>query len=130
MAIRTTEEEVQAVVEVSSDINVLPYIDIATILVDKIVECAAERGQTLSDTQLRVIEAYLAAYFYSGRDPRYTKKKTERAEASFTVPVYWEMAKRLDTSGCLDSFGRDQHYIEFAWLGKPPSDQIDYVDRD
>jgi hypothetical protein len=130
MTARTTEEEVQAVVEVSSDVDILLFIDAASILVDKVEDCAAERGQTLSDAQLRHIETYLAAYFYMGRDPRYKSKRTERAAATFTVPDYWEMARRLDTSGCLDSFGREQHYIEFAWAGKPPSEQIDYEDRD
>lgn len=130
MSARTTEEEVQAVVEVSSDVDILLFIDVASILVDKLEECATERGYTFSDAHLRHIETYLAAYFYVGRDPRYKTKKTERAAATFTVPDYWEMARRLDISGCLDSFGREQYYVEFAWLGKAPSDQIDYEDRD
>ena len=132
MAARTTEEEVQSVVEVDPDIDLLLFIDAASILVDKVAECAIERGHTLSDSQLRHIETYLAAHFYTGRDPRYKSKQTERARASYfgKDDQYLDMAKLLDTSGCLDQLGREQHYMEFAWLGKVPSEQIDYVDRD
>lgn len=131
MMARTTEEELQAVVEVSgTGIDLLLFIDAASILVDKVSACATERGHTLTSAQLRHIETYIAAYLYTAKDPRYKSKRTERAAATFTVPDYWEIARRLDTSGCLDLFGREQHYVDFQWLGKAPSDQIDYENRD
>lgn len=130
MAIRTSEEEVTAVVEVSSSLSVLPFIDIASSLTDKVEACAIARNHTLSVVQLRGIETYLTAYFYVGRDPRYKSKKTQDASAEFVVPDYWDMAVKLDTSGCLDGFGKIQHFAQLNWLGTPKSSQTAYEDRD
>lgn len=127
---RTTEEDMRLVIETDANFNIAPFIEVANTLTDKIEACAIARGETLTEDQLRHIENYLAAYFYTGREPRMSRKQTERASASFMQPDFLEMAKLLDTSGCLDMLMREQHYADVTWLGKPPSTQIDYVDRD
>lgn len=127
---RTTEEEVRLVLETDADIDLTLFIQAATALTDRIAACAAEREWPLTSEELRIIESYLAAHFYSLKDPLYKSKRTERAEAEFLADKdqFWDAAVALDTSGCLDSFGKPKARV--AWLGKPPSAQTDYVDRD
>ena len=48
---------------------------------------------------------------------------------------YGQTAKLLDTSGCLAEISKEAETggkttVGIDWLGKPPSEQTDYVDRD
>ena len=128
---RTTEEEVRAVIDTDSSIDVLLFIEAATAITDKVEACAEDRDRDLTSSQLKLIETYLAAHFYAARDPEYKSKRTERAAASFfgKDDKWLELAKLIDTSGCLDAMGRGS-MAQMYWLGKPPSEQIDYEDRD
>jgi hypothetical protein len=145
VAVRTTSTDVEAILyytlggtQKDANLDVLPYIEIASVLTDKVEECDASRKDELTDGQLEGIERYLAAHLYALDDQQYRAKQTERASAQFGGKTdmgldftrFGQMAKILDTSGCLDSFDTKQHYIQMTWLGKAPSAQTDYEDRD
>lgn len=130
MAVRIVEDDLTALLlDWEAGANLLTFIQTANILTDKVAECAIDKGTPLSAAVLKEIERYLAAHFYSVYDSRYLKKKTERASGEFALLPFLDQAKLLDTSGCLDSFTSNKT-ARMDWLGKPPSTQIDYVDRD
>lgn len=138
---RTTAAAVKLVLAGGKDYDtdnapdLTPYIDTASALVDDVDTCATARGYTLSSTRLELIERWLAAHAYALSDQPYASKATDRASATFQgqtgmnldATKYGQMAKSLDTSGCLASAGRKARLL---WGGLPPSQQTDYVDRD
>jgi len=114
--------------------NLAPYIRAANLIVDRVKTCASTRGKALTAAELTEIETWLAAFFYTRSDPIYQNKSTAGGGAGFVSdPVdperYRAGAIALDHSGCLVSLLKNQRATAF-WLGKPPSDQIAYVDRD
>jgi hypothetical protein len=94
------------------------------------VTCATNKGITLSSTTLELIERWLSAHYYTVMDPLYKSKNTGRAGASFNDRSYADTAKQLDTSGCLAAILAGGNRVGVWWLGKPPSQQIPYADRD
>lgn len=142
MAVRIVDADVEGIVEVDSSIPLTPFITIANLLTDRVVTCATSRGSSLTDDEAKYIEAWLSAHFYSIRDEGYTSKKTGDASATFKGQTgksldsthYGQTAKLLDTSGCLAEISKDAEkgvtQASMTWLGKPPSEQTDYVDRD
>jgi len=130
---RITEAEVRLIASTDANIALDVFIDVASLLVDQVVDCATDRGVTLPAALLQMMEALIAAHFYHLRDQRYKSKKTGDAAASFfddkDTETYWGMAKALDSSGCLAQLSEGA-VITVDWLGKPPSSQIAYVDRD
>lgn len=145
---RTTAAAVKAVLLPGKDYDtenspdLTPFIDTASAYVDDIVTCAADQDPavTLTDARLELIERWLAAHFYVVSDQTYASKSTEGASASFHGQTgmyiessrYGQTAMSLDKSGCLASIGGSAGRIRVgtAWLGKAPSNQTDYVDRD
>lgn len=106
-----------------------PFIEVANVLTSEVATCATAKGKTLSTDKLREIERWLAAHFYSMRDPLFKSNKTADASAVYNDRSYLEVAEALDKSGCLASFF-SQKKVSGFWLGKAVSDQIPYVDRD
>ena len=113
------------------------FIDTANVIVNRVATCASERGITLSTTELEMMERWLAAHFYCQSDKPLGAKNDlggggtfhGRTDMGLDSTLYGQTAKRLDWSGCLASLDRQQRVGGF-WLGKPPSEQIDYEDRD
>jgi hypothetical protein len=113
------------------------FMKSANVVVNAIVTCAAAKGATLSTEQLERIEAHLACHYYQRADPGFSSKNTGRSAAAFHGQTgmmlqsthYGQDAIGMDTSGCLSSFNNGGR-TGMMWLGKPPSEQIDYVDRD
>lgn len=137
MAWRVTNEEVRALIDTGDpNLSVAPFIDTANALTDYVA--AQDTSSMLNAALLKEIEKYLAAYAYEFLDPQYTEKKTGDAEAKFQGEFgmgfdsnkWGQHAKRLDVTGTLDSLDRPKHKVSLAWLGLPPSEQTDYVDRD
>lgn len=128
---RTTSTLVQGILGGNWDgkSSLTPYIATATAIIDRVVVCATAKELTLSDTTLELMERWMAAYYYTKMDPLYRRKKTERAEGDFGDRSYKEAALDLDHTGCLNSLLGKVRAGGF-WLGKAPSDQTDYVDRD
>ena len=140
---RTTVGKVQNILAAGEDYNgetsLQPYVDAATLLVTRVAACAVERGRDLTSDELEMIERWLAAHCYVQSDQTYASKSTSKASASFHGQTglrldnskYGQMALALDTSGCLQALTAVQRQVASAfWLGKVPSEQTDYVDRD
>ena len=138
MAIRVTEEEVGSVIDWDcTNIDLKPFITVANVIADKVSSCASDKGLSLTSAQLKEIERYLAAHLYALRDAQYQSKSTERASATFQgqtgmgLDLTWwgQTAKVLDFSGCLAAYSAGAR-ASLSWLGKAPSDQTNYEDRD
>lgn len=134
MAWRTTEPEVRGIIATDLELSIEPFIEAAAVLVDRVE--TLDTGSILTTANLVQIETYLAAHFYALRDQLFSEKKTGDASAVFQGKTemgldftsYGQMAKVLDVTGALASFGKK--ILQVIWAGLPPSDQTDYVDRD
>lgn len=137
---RTTSAAVQGVLGGNYDgiTSLTPFIDTATVIVDRVATCATDRDRTLTAAELELIERWLAGHFYEHHDQMYTSKSTSSASGSFQgqwgkyleSTKYGMAAVSIDASGCLAALAAGQQRARAIWLGKPPSDQTDYLDRD
>lgn len=140
---RTTFGQVQGLLlgdyDHESTPSLNPFIETASALVDDVAICARARGKPLNSTRLEIIERWLAAHFYVMNDQAYSQKQTERASGRFQgqtgmyleASKYGQTAVNLDSSGCLYSIASGTRRVAgLIWLGKVPSDQIDYRQRD
>lgn len=134
MAWRVTEEEVRGIIETDEKISVAPFIASATALTDRV--SAQDSASVLNAALLKEIEKNLAAHFYALRDPQYAENKTGDASAVYQGETgkgldytpWGQAAKDLDISGTLATLGKKP--VGMSWLGKPPSEQTAYEDRD
>jgi hypothetical protein len=142
---RTTVDLVELVLDRNYDgqMDLQQFIDTANLLVNRVATCASDRGEPLSAEELELIERWLAAHYYAQVDPTYTSKSTDGASASFMGASgkylegsrFGQVAITLDPSGCLESIvasgdGGGRKVARAFWLGKAPSEQTDYRDRD
>ena len=124
---RVSDEEVRCIVDDDPAISMAGFIFSATTIVDRVDTC--DTDNLLTDPELKNIETLLAAHFYTLRDPLYTEKRTEKAMGQWLNRTsYLDAAFLADSTNCLKNIGRAKP--KFSWLGKAPSDQIDYKDRD
>lgn len=119
--------------------SLTPFIDTASIIVDRIATCATKKGITLTGSELELIERWLAAHFYGVSDQPYTASRTLDAYGQFQgrtnmyleATKYGQMAMVLDNSGCLAAIGTEvRKRASMAWLGKTKTEQIPYEQRD
>ena len=119
---RTTSTLVEAIIEVDSSIGLDPFIAAANALVTEIAE---ESGH--DEERLTLIETWLAAHFYTVRDPRPTSEKAGPVSISYQSSVslrlntshYGQMAMVLDTSGLLTaSQSSNTRVASLTWAGK------------
>ena len=136
MAWRVTEEQIRELIPTSSLISVKPFIDAANALTDYV---SSQDSQSLLTSALLIqIEKNLAAHFYEANDPQYAEKKTGDASSVFQGEwgrgldrTSWgQNAKTLDVTGLLTSLSKGVTRVSMEWLGLPPSEQTDYIDRD
>ena len=138
MALRATDSDIRDVADLDPAINLLPFMRAASRIVDYIV--TQDTGGLLSTGLLKDIETYVAAHIVvCNRDKQYTSKSTGGASGAFqgqygmrfesTDPG--QTALMLDLTGTLKRLTKpDSGKVQVMWLGKPPSSQIDYVNRD
>ena len=138
MAIRTTAEQVSAIVEVDTSISLTPFIEVASALVDEV--CATvEAGY--ADARLELIERWLSAHFICIRDPQASSEKAgsvgqslqNKVDLHFNQTRYGQMALLLDTSGTLAALqaqaeGKGVLTASLTSLG-PVSDEDADIDR-
>jgi hypothetical protein len=110
------------------------YIKAASLIVDRVDTCADARDRSLTAAELKEIETWLAAHFYTKMDPVYASRSTNGASGSFvrdpkTPEPFKDGAMMLDYSGCLGAI-LEKRIASATWLGKPKSEQTDYEDRD
>lgn len=143
MAYRTSQEAVKGILggnysATGAAADLLPFIETANTMVDEVVTCAAAKSVTLSTALREKIERFLAAHFYAHADQLYSEKQTGKASATFQGKTdmgldstqYGQTAKMFDISGCLRAMSKGQTVLKMTWLGKPPSEQTPYRDRD
>ncbi len=136
MAWRVTQEDVRDIIDSDVLISLAPFCDAANALTDRIA--AQDSAGVLTTALLKEIERYLAAWFYEARDQSLASEKTADAagvyQGQFGMGLdasgHGQRAKMLDVTGYLASLTRGRHQVSLAWLGLPPSEQTDYVDRD
>ena len=122
---RTNEDSVGEIIEVDVNIDLTPFIDTANSLVEEI---ASSSGH--DDARLELIERYLAAHFYTLRDPRPTSEKAGSVGVNYQSKVdlnlktshYGQTALVLDTSGLLAAINnrasRGKKTVSVHWLGQ------------
>ena len=140
---RANDADVRPIIDDDVSISMAPFIAAANALTDYVDSCDVDND--LSTVQLLQIEIWLSAHFYAHRDQQYASKITERAEAIFQVgrqgegsldTTQWgRTAMILDVTGCLARLNDEvktggKKKVGLTWLGKAPSDQISYRDRD
>lgn len=143
---RTTATAVKDVLRLGTeggdydDVNnpsLTPYIDSVSLFVTRVAACATAKGKTLNAAELEMIERWLAAHAYALSDQTYASSSAGGASASFHGQTgkglestrYGQHAMDIDYSGCVRAVSMKKTAGGF-WLGKPPSDQIDYDQRD
>jgi len=122
----------------SDSISLEPFIETASGVVDQLVNYGNDIGVTVSTALQELIERWLAAHYYAIADQLYSSKSTQGASATFQgqtgmgldATLYGQQAKSLDITGYLRMIDKGISRVSVLWLGKPPSEQIDYVDRD
>ncbi|MDB4786201.1 hypothetical protein OAG36_00555 [bacterium] len=125
---RIDADNVQAVIENDSTIDMEPFIEAATALTDWVDSC--DTDSVLSNALLFQIETYLAAHFYGCKDQPYESRKTGDAQGKFQGEqgMYLDQtdagrrAMLLDVSGCLSKLNRElkdggKRKVGLYWLG-------------
>lgn len=116
---RTTRALISGIIELDAsiipdDASMEPFIELASELVTE--ACVTGGPATAySETRLELIERWLAAHFYTNRDPRYTAERAGSVGATYQSSVglgfdtshYGQTAMRLDTNGGLAKVNED-----------------------
>lgn len=131
---RTTSENVGDIIELDASIDPTPFMLVANELVTEL--CLAS-GYT--ETRLELIERWLAAHFYTNRDPRSTDEKAGPVSVTYQSAVdlnlnsshYGQTAMMLDTAGNLKTLNnkKAKRVLSVSWLGKPEAEQDDVEDE-
>jgi hypothetical protein len=120
MSQRTNPQAVQDVLTPGGDYDTVnspslqPYIDTASVIVDRVQMMAARKGIALSSSELEMIERWLSAHQYCCSDKTYASKSTSGASGSFQgqtttgfeATLYGQTALRLDFSGSLQQLDK------------------------
>lgn len=136
---RTNETLVKAVLLRDYDLrrkpSLNPFITSASMIVDRLVTCAADKDVTFTDAELQTIESWVAAYRYTHNNPVYQSKSTDGRSASFVRQgnnnPYRQGATELDPTGCLEALLKSEgkRRVGFSWLGVTPSEARNFDDR-
>ena len=146
MAVRTSKANVATVIEldaaiVPDDAAMLPFITVANELVTEC--CTGDNGPATaySDDRLELIERFLAAHFYTNRDPRLTDERAgsvggsyqSKVDLGFDTSHYGQTAMRLDTNGGLAALnatttGGGKTRVGAFWAGTPAA-SVDTMDE-
>jgi len=130
---RTTAELVGGIIEVDAAIDLAPFILTANELVTE--KCDTAEAD-YSAERLELIERYLAAHFYTVRDPCAVSEHAGPVGATYQSQVglflstshYGQQAMLLDTNGGLAALNRDiarpriKRTASVTWLGTEEDD--------
>lgn len=136
MGIRTNHKMVEDVLQQcwDSSTKLDRYMRIASLVVDQVATCATEKGHAQDAAVLKEMETWLAAHYYTKMDPVYTSRSTDGASGSFvrnkdTPEPFLDAAMNLDFTGCLNAIINKKR-ASVGWMGRPPSEQTPYTERD
>lgn len=131
---RTTESNVAAIIEVDVTISLVPFMTVANALV---TELCLDSGY--DDERLELIERWLAAHFYTNRDPRPVSEAAGPVSTTYQSAValnlntshYGQTAMLLDTAGSLKTLNnsKGKKTVGVHWLGKPEAEQDNIEDE-
>lgn len=134
MAVRTTDELVEGIIEVDSAIVLTPFIAAANTLTNR---CCTNLTEDYTDDELVQIETWLAAQFYTVRDMRVERERAGTVEAKFQSKVdlgfftshYGQMALLLDYHGGLSTLNEQMkkgggRTPGVVWLGKTEEEKL------
>lgn len=135
---RTNAKSVRELLAGNYDTETCPslerFIRAAGFVVDRMVTCAAAKGYTFSTAELAEIEATVAAHRYMTATPGFlTSESYGKASQSYQrvgESSYMADAVALDPSGCLSGLLNPAKRAGGFWLGKAPSEQTPYDQRD
>ncbi len=124
---RTTTDLIEGIIDVESGIPLAPFIDVANMLVTKFCTTLDEDYTT---AELIKIETWLAAHFYTVREPRaesekagpVSEKKQSKVDLGLSTSHYGQMAMTLDYYGGLAALNErikkgKANRIGITWLG-------------
>jgi len=126
---RVTDQDLREVVIAIPGLATSKFIIAASATVDAAKAKATLLGRTMDESGWRSVELFFAAYLYVHKDPQYTSRSTAGASGSLQAMDYLETAMNIDTTGALRMLIKRKQ-VQAVWLGKPPSQQINYEDRD
>lgn len=132
---RVSSDELRIIVETDSSIDLTSFITTAHALTNHVV--SQDVSGVLSTELVTEIEKYLAAHFYSLRDPVYRAKKTGGASATFQgedgkrfeSTHFGQNAIALDVSGTLAAMNEGAAAISMIWLGTNTNAATSYEER-
>lgn len=132
---RTTEGKVQDLLgddyDSAAPRQLKRFVTGANLIINGLVDTAAEQGVTISSAELVELETWIAAYLYTLSDRLYTSRSTQGASGSFRQEKeneYLTGAKAIDSSGLLATVMSGAS-LGGAWLGKTLSEREEYDDR-
>jgi hypothetical protein len=141
MPIRTKADIVESILGNNYDgsADLVPFIRVASNIVTWIDE-VCDVDNLMSASELKELEAWLAAHFYHAQDHMYSSKSTGGASGSFqgqtamnfSATFYGQTALLMDTSGCL---AKRQKEVEqggrikagMTWIGTKTSEVNDRI---
>lgn len=109
-----TEHDIRELIEVDSDLNLDPFLRMASVLADRVN--TNDTDNKLSDDELQQIELNLAAHFVTMREQQYQSRSTDQASAAFqgttgmklNSSMYGQSAQLLDCTGYLESLANQR----------------------
>jgi len=141
---RTTKSDIETIIDIDPAIApdeaaMAGFILAANELVTECCAGASGPSTPYSDSRLELIERYLAAHFYTLRDPRVASEGAGGVTAHYqgTTSVgfksshYGQMALRLDTNGGLaklDTKTTKTPVVGIHWPGTPADEVQDMID--
>ncbi len=133
MALRTTVDNVEAIIDIDSGISLTPFIEVASALVTELASAVTDStGALVYDaTRLELIERWLSAHFYHIRDPKakvdkagsVSRESRTAVDLGFNNTHYGQMAMLVDTNGGLARLNKStvdgkSKTVNFSWIGK------------
>ena len=122
---RTTPDAVKGIINVEEGVDLTPFIQTASNLVDRVQEA----DSTISESTLEIIERWLSAHFYALYKPRPLKESVGSANVTLqpfpggkgleSTP-YGQTALSLDPTGVLKSLSKGKTRVFVQWVGKFP----------
>lgn len=134
---RSSVEEVEVLIrDYDNDISLEPFIRMAYVLTNRVA--AKDTDSLLGSDELAEIERWLAVHFYETRDHELSQEATEKASGQYVGQFgkglertrAGQNAMLFDETGYLRRVSNGAVVPKVSWLGKAPSNQTDYVDRD
>ncbi len=142
MAQRTTTTAVLTLLTTNKDYNtktspdLQQFVDTVVPMVDTVQQKATASGDSLTTTELELIERWLAAWAYKMLDQQLQSSSGNGLSASYKgqsgmgleANNYGQMAMRLDRSGTLRALDKGQR-AGMSWGGTESNSWESYEDR-